>query len=179
MKVTYIRQDEFPGAQQPQSTNVRSNETKQVSALSDHRKQQMKRYILERRKRERELNADRIAARKVAKAELAAKRAKIRADKQNAVQMEKRRAARLAGRPDLRTKQYRPAPKPKEPRPVPTLKKGRKIVPKKQPKQMVTRKENLSDLIRIRIDHKTEIFIKPGTDPEAAKQRYLDRKMKF
>lgn len=186
MKATYKRYELSPEAElrrieRNRKQNERLKEERRLARIAagkpesstpEYRKEQMRLYMRDRRAKERVADAGLIEAKRLEKQQFAR-------EKKNAYERGRREAARLAGRPDLRTKQYRPVPKPKVPRSVPTLKKGRNIVPKKQLKQMVTRKEDLSTLTRVRIDHKTEIFIKPGTDPEAAKRRYLDRKMKF
>jgi hypothetical protein len=41
--------------------------------------------------------------------------------------------------------------------------------------KFVTKVVELSQLVAVRIDHKTTIFIKPGEDPEGAKEKYFER----
>jgi hypothetical protein len=68
---------------------------------------------------------------------------------------------------------------PKEPKPK--KKKANKITSakivyaqiKRQVKRYADREQNFKTLIPVKIDHKTYIYIKPGVDPEMAKEKFL------
>lgn len=94
--------------------------------------------------------------------------------RKNAMDRERRRLAREGGKPDMRGK---------HPRPVKVIKAKvlRKVeeLPavkiKAHPKSFFTRKIDLAECIPVRLDTKTVIYVKPGSDIDAIIHRFQNR----
>ncbi|SMC52560.1 hypothetical protein [Pedobacter nyackensis] len=140
------------------------------------RKEQMRLYMQNRRAKEREENKDALLAKKKEKeAKKAATAARLLA-KLNADRREKRRFARESGKPDFRTKEYRPQPVPKD-KPVKPekLRKIRAVKKTKEEKTMAIRKIDITACVPLKLDAKTTIYVKPGSDTKAIIQRFQNR----
>lgn len=150
----------------------------------EERREQMKIYMRGVRERQRIENAAEIAEIKAKKDAIRAKKAKLNRDLQNAKAKEKRRLDREAGKPDLRVNNGRKPidgvkrvyiPKPKSERkskmPPMTIKHQAKAIP--------TRVIDLSTCTKVRIDSKTEIYVKPGQDIEAVRAKYIAARLKL
>ncbi len=108
-------------------------------------------------------------------------RARAAQDARNAADREKRRLAK-AGKPDFRRKEHRIQPHYKQaiasvkPSPekqvkVERLKTNRK--PEKQAQVIQIKSTPIDQLVAVRIDRKTVIYIKPDRDPEQARANYI------
>ena len=94
--------------------------------------------------------------------------------RKNAMDRERRRLARVEGKPDMRGKHARPVKviKPKILRKVEELP---AIKIKAKPRSFITRKIDLEKCIPIQLDGKTTIYVKPGSDIGAIINRFQNR----
>lgn len=136
------------------------------------RKEQMRLYINARRAKIREANAEANAAKRAAKKAATAARL---LEKKLEKEKEKRRLAWENGKVDMRGKFQRPV-KAKPDKPVKPIKLKTIRKEKDQVRPIVIRKIDTSVLIPLKLDAKTTIYVKPGTDIEATRQRFLSRK---
>lgn len=94
--------------------------------------------------------------------------------RKNAMDRERRRLARVEGKPDMRGKHARPVKmiKPKVLRKVEELP---AIKIKAKPRSFLTREIDLTKCVPLHLDSKTTIYVKPGSDEKAIINRFQKR----